>query len=186
MRKIVSKQEEEKKKRIRQFVIGGVLIAIMVLSTAGYSLFSSESQQGKKVEYKGIEFIESNGYWSANIQGTQFTFKYNPLQINNSGRVLKTISDYYQKPLYISSEDSDAEIEIYRNLDNFVLRRQYACLEKECKENFPVKNCTDNFIIIKRANASSLKQQDNCIFIEGKDKEIINAADSFLFQIIGL
>jgi hypothetical protein len=61
---------------------------------------------------------------------------------------------------------------------------QEACPEGQtCEEDVPTKNCTNNFIIIKAANESSIKQDKNCVFIEGKSENLVKLTDSFLYKI---
>ena len=64
MRKILTKEEVEKKQRKNKLIVGLVLISTMLLSTIGYAILSNEGAntiQGK-IKYKGIEFIKnSNG-----------------------------------------------------------------------------------------------------------------------------
>lgn len=183
MRRIISPAEQEKKKKIKQFGLGGLLIIIIVASILGYSLNPAEKKN--KITYHGIDFAKDGDYWYAKIGGTQFTFKYNPEEINQTGYITKTLSNYQNQPLYISSDNGEAETEIYRNIDRFILRRQYACLQGEkCEKQYPVKNCTDNFLIIRETNKSSLREDNNCVFIEGKSEELTNLADNFLYKIL--
>jgi hypothetical protein len=189
MRKIISKEIGEKKKKRNQLIIGGILVVIMVLSSVGYAFNRENSSETKKITYKGIEFVQQNDYWLATIGGIKFGFRYNPQETEEiRGFITIGMNNYAGKPLYISSDNFDAEIELYRNLDSIILRRQYACLGKEtCKDKgYPVKTCQDNFIIIKEANSSSIRQEENCVFIEGSKNETIKVVDKFLYKTLGL
>ncbi len=187
MRKIVPKGKEEKKRKRNQLIIGGILVAIMILSTVGYAV-NREDTSTKKLTYKGIEFILQNDYWLATIREIQFSFKYNPKETEEiSAYTTLGIDNYAGQPLYVSSDNFNAEIELYRNLDPLVLRRQYACLQGEtCKNDYPVKNCDNNFIIIKEKNSTQIRQDGNCVFIEGKKEDAIKLADRFLYKILGV
>jgi len=170
--------------------IGLVLILIMFFSLLGYSFNRTEEGSEGKIIYNGIEFLKEQGLWKAKIENLLFSFQYNPNEVNKINSILNPIENYYDKPLYIYSESSDAGTEIYRNLfyhNQIIERMQYACLEEEkCEENYPVKDCTNNFIIIKEGENTEVRQQDNCVFIEGKEEELIKLTDSFLFRIIGV
>ncbi len=190
MRKIISKQERESKGRRNQFIIGGILILVMVMSTIGYA-FNREEDSSIKIMYNGFEFTkDSSGFWGASIGEFQFLFKYNPKETGENNYELNRMNSYYNKPLYIYSNSNEAEIEIYRNLfyqNQIVQRMQYACSEGDaCEGDYPVKNCTDNFIIIKESNNSGIRQQENCVFIQGKNEDLAKLADSFLFKITGI
>jgi len=189
MRKILSKEQEEKKQRKNQLSIGIVLILVMILSVLGYS-FGSEKESNEKIVYNGFEFTKESGFWVVNIENAKFSFQYNPLEVESINSVLNSLGDYLNKPLYIYSTEADAEAEFYKNLfyyNAIAERVQKACPENEvCEAGLPVKTCSDNFIIIKESNNSEIKQTDNCLFIEGKREDLIKLSDSVLFKIIGI
>jgi len=195
MRKIIPKHKQNKKDKIKQFGVATALVFVMIISVLGYSFsFSRQTEQSpdKRIIYNGFEFVKENGLWMADIKGLQFSFRYNPKQtkdLENIDFIIKDINDYYNQPLYIYSENTEAETEIYRNLDQVVLRRQYACLEEKCIENFPnfpIKTCEDNFIIIEKSEDAGIKQNQSCIFIQGKQEDLTKLTDRFLFEILGV
>lgn len=190
MRRIVSRYAEGRKRRRNQITIGVILIFVMVISVLGFALqgFGSgntdtEDSSVNNIEYNGFEFVNQNGLW---VLGN-FIFRNVPQQVEDIGFVSSTINDYQGKPLYISSESDEAELEIYINIGNIALRIQKACTEEEeCSGDFPVKTCTDNFIIIRESNISNIMQQDNCVFIEGDSEDLTKLTDQFLFKILGI
>ena len=80
MRKIITQEEKEKKIKRNQLIIGIVLIGLMVLSSLSFAFINNTTSNiNEKIEYKGIKFvINENGYWSFNVQGTNFLTKHNP------------------------------------------------------------------------------------------------------------
>ena len=191
MRKIISKHTENKRKKRNGLIMGIILIFIMFFSVIGYSFRGREDNDVKKIDYKRFEFIEGNGFWILNIENLNFVFKYNPYEVEKINYRLKYLDNYYEKPLYVSSENRDAELEIYKNLDprinQIVQRIQSACLDSEnCDGNLPVKTCEDNFIMIKESNVSKIIQEENCVFIEGKKEDLVKITDEFLFKILGI
>jgi len=190
MRKIISKKDEQKKQKRTQLIVGILLILIMALSTIGYSLNNNSEDETEKIIYNDIEFIRENNLWDADIGNFQFNFLYNPTETEEINSTLNYLNEYYNLPLYIYSENSDAMMEIYRNLfyyNQIVERVQEACPDGEiCAKEIPVKNCTNNFIIIKKSEISEIKQKDNCVFISGKDEELAKITDGFLFKISGI
>lgn len=199
MRKIISKHEENRRNRKNRLIMGFVLIFGMFFSVVGFSfggfsgghLFgrgTTTNDNSNRVNYNGFEFVNQNGLWVSNIGGFNFVFRYNPNQVEKSYSQIKPIDNYYQKPLYIYSENPDAETEIYVNLGQVVLRTQTACLEGlECKnENLPIKTCEDNFIIIKEDNTTGIIQEENCVFITGISYNLIRSTDEFLFKVFGI
>ncbi|HTZ42070.1 MAG TPA: hypothetical protein VMC07_02585 [Candidatus Omnitrophota bacterium] len=192
MRRIVSKFEEEKKSKRNQFIIGGILMFIMIISTLGYAfqsqLFDNTGSSVQSIIYNGINFTSQNGFWTANYAGQQLIFANLPTQIPESdlSNLTKRLSDFSNKSLYIYSEDSGSESEIRINLAPFAKDINNACPEGiQCNQDFPVKNCDDNFIIILAGN-ESVSQEKNCIFIYGQTDNLINTVDNVLFRILGI
>jgi len=190
MRKLTSKQDEEKKQKRNNLILGIILIVVMLFSTLGYGFLGrpdeNSSDNSNKVIYKGYEFLAQNGFWVLNYQGTDFVFKYNPEEVTSIYSNINNLNSYFQKPLYIYSEDVSSETEIYVNLNNVVLRIQKACIEGSIcpDENLPIKTCDDNFIIIKESDVTDITQQNNCVFIEGKMENLLKLTDEFLFKIL--
>jgi hypothetical protein len=190
MRKITSKEDEEKKMKKNQIIIGIILVGVMVISTLGYAFQTQDNKNTDtgKIEYNGYEFLSQNGLWFVNIGSLQFSFLNNPNQVEKIDSPVNLLNKYSGQVLYISSKNQDAELEIYRNLDQVILRRQYACLENEtcADESFPIKTCQDNFIIIQEAETSEIKQDGNCVFIKGSKENLSKITDEFLFKILGI
>jgi len=199
MRKIMSAGEEAKRKKRNQIIIGVLLALIMVLSTLGFALQGSlgggqaqgqDSGLGNEVEYNGFRFVNYNGLW---VLGS-FVFRYLPQQVPDvkpeAGFEIKPASKYQGMPAYVYSEDSEAESEIIVNLGQVAQRVQRACPEDivcEGEENLPVKTCNDNFVIIKESNSSnSIRQEGNCVFIDGEKEQLAALADQFLFKTLGV
>lgn len=190
MRKIVSKDTEEKRKKRNGWIIGIILIAVMLFSVLGYSFGGGEKNSSTKITYNGFEFLKQNDFWVLEKDNSYFIFIYNPEQIDKISSKLNSLENYKNKPLYIFSEDSEAELEIYRNLfyqNQIVQRFQKACPEGEkCGENIPAKTCDDNFIIIKESEKSEIIQENNCVFILGETGNLTKSSDEFLFKILGI
>ena len=190
MRKILSKEEEGKKRRRNQFFIGGAMILIMLASLLGYAFGKEQQASSEKIIYNGIEFVKESGFWKANIGNYQFSFIYNPKETAKVSSILNLLNSYSGKPLYVYSESAEAMTEIYRNLfyqNQIVERVQDACLTGEkCESNSPVKTCESNFIIIKESNTTEIRQQENCVFIQGNMGNLTGLSDGFLFKITGI
>jgi hypothetical protein len=193
MRKITTKHTGKRKDRIKQLMVGGILIGLMFLSVLGYAFRGQgdESEGSEKVIYRGVEFFNQNGVWVAQKNSYQFIFKYNPNQIqeiNTEG--LKYLNDYSRKPLYILSENAEVTSELYRNLfyqNQIVQRIQSACLnKKDCEGDLPIKTCENNFIIVEENEIIDIVQQENCVFIRGPSEDLMNVTDEFLFKILGI
>ncbi|MEJ2267816.1 MAG: hypothetical protein P8X70_01945 [Nanoarchaeota archaeon] len=189
MRKITSKYKEEKKKKRNAIAIGIVLIAIMFFSILGYSFQGKSGDRKKKIKFNDFEFENINNFWVLNMNKMKFSFMYSPYETEKIEGDLRGINNYYGKPLYVHSENNEAEAEIYRNFayNSIVERMQNACIEGEkCEGDFPIKSCEDNFIIIKESNKTEIYQENNCVFIESPKEEMLKTIDGFLFDILGI
>jgi len=187
MKRLVSKTERERKKRRNQTIVGIILIFLMGLSVLGFALQGNIGKQENEntLTYNGFEFTLVGERWKIG----NFIFSYNPEQVPDMGSDLNDFTFYQELPAYVYSENSEAEIEIIGNLELVAERVQNACMKGEgfeCSENVPIKTCENNFIIIKESNITSIRQEDNCVYIEGPDEELLKLADQFLFKILGI
>ena len=185
MRKLETKQVIEKKQKKNQIILGTILIFLLVVSTAGYSIMNSQSQKNSFVEENGIRFYSSNGLWIIELGEVQFTFQNLPSEISDiQVEINSTLADYYDSAIYLQGVPRGAS-EILANINNFILRSQEACTNKEsCSGDLPVKTCDDNvFIFIENSNETKVGQDKNCIYIYG---DSIRGADAFLYKILGI
>ncbi len=186
MRKIVSKNREEKKRRRNQLTIGGILIGVMILSTLGYALqsnfssgSSSNAANSTSITYNGFLFAYNNGYWVTSSGGRTFVFRYNPQNIppaDLSNITLKS-QTIEGKPLYIYSSDVFATNEIRANLKGIA-----GSIESSNSSDY---NCSRNSIVIENG-AQEVRQSGNCVFISGQGENLISLADNVLFKILGI
>lgn len=188
MRRLKPKGSEAKKQKKNQMIIGVILIIVMFGSVFGVIVGSFGSKKkDSKIEYNGFEFIKQSNFWILQIGDFAFIFKYNPYEIEEIETEVKFLNNYYNKPLYLSSENSGATYEIASNLDQITLRTQNACLnESDCEEDLPLKTCEDNFIIIEEKNQTNIIQDNNCVFIQGPQENLTMISDEFLFHILGV
>ena len=180
MRKIVSKEIEEKRAKRNRMILGFFLVFIMFFSVAEYAFLSSPDTQTNpetnSITFNGLKFTSQNGYWILNKDGTNFIFRYNPNQITPINSEINGIGNYQSKPLYIKTSNINAESEIRTNIAVFV--NGVIITDKE--------NCKDNTIIIENKNISKIYQQENCVYIQGTESELVKLTDEFLFKILDI
>jgi hypothetical protein len=178
MRKLKTKEQIEKKKKRDQALIGIFITSLLLFSTLGYSLMSSDEEtlQGDQ------GFISQNGLWVTQIQDQTYGFQFLPSEVKNiSVNGTYDIGEYYQKPLYFVG-NSEATSEILNNLGRYILRTQEACLGK-CPDNndLPSKNCSQSNIIIFQQGEDRVYKQEKCVYISGNQ---IKSADAFLYKVL--
>jgi len=181
MRKITSKQDEEKKARRNRIILSLFLVFIMFFSVIEYSFLSNPSTQNtnnqtNSATYNGFKFTPQNGYWILNKDGTNFIFRYNPNQISAINLNASKLDAYQNKILYIKTGNLEAESEIRTNLAVFT--SGVIITDNE--------NCKDNTIIIESKNESKIYQKENCVYIQGNGSELVKLADEFLFKILNI
>lgn len=192
IKKLVTRKDKKKRQQRNQWILGAILIFVMFGSVFGIVVGSFGKKQSEvKIEYNGYEFTKVNNYYALEIGNSIFYFIENPNEISTLERemnITKILPQFNGKVLYLESSDSTSSQEIYQNLNNYVERIQFACSdETTCSdENLPIKDCTNNFIIIKESENNKVYEQENCIFIEGKKEDLTKLTDEFLFNIIGL
>jgi len=196
MRKILSKKDREKKDSRNKTIVGVILVIIMIFSTLGYAFYSSDDTDedpGEKViTYSGINFIKTDyDTYRFKYGGRDYETYYNPEDTENiSGQVTGIITNYANEPLYFgvnSREDLSipGNREILVNMQGLILREMVSCLDEDCTENYPIKNCTsDNIIIFKYGEDINILQEDKCIYLYGPEEEHIRMADAFLFKLM--
>jgi len=196
IRKIISKEDIEKRDRNKKIIISVILAFIMLISSAGYAFFSNDDTTTKteKITYNGTEFIKTDyGAWQFTRNGHQFETKFNPNDTENiSSQISKTLDSYSQKPLYFGVNSmidvaSSGNSEIIRNIYSIIERYDLSCLDENCTEDKPIKDCSvDNVIIFKESNESVIKTENSCIVLYSPIYEQERIADAFLFKTLEL
>jgi hypothetical protein len=193
MKKILTKTQREKGVKRNRLIIGMVLIGLMVLSTVGYALTGrgESSARTQNIKIRGVDFVKNDAYWQFSLNGQDYVTEYNPSEIKDIKTVEGlSLQNFQNKPLYFVG-DNEAISELARNLNNQALRVQKACLsEDDCKENSPIKNCSENNIIIVKEpdknESQNIYKTDNCIFIIANSTEQAKYSDAFLFSVLNI
>lgn len=182
MRKIKSQAEIDAKRKRNQIIIGVVLVVLMMFSTIGYSLMDKTNNSVKKVKYSGVTFVSSNGLWE--IEGTKMYFNNLPTELNNiSVEGTYNLYDYSNQTVYFVNYSDAGEL-IINNLRGQIERYQEACLESPCGLDLPVKNCSqDRIIIFSNSEENRVYQRDKCIFISG---DYSKGVDAFIYKLFGI
>jgi len=191
MRKIVTREERERKSKINQLILGMILILVMVFGTIGFAFSDNEAEGGLEiVNYGGIDFIREIDYWSFNIQGYDFLTKHNPREVEDISYLsYSSLQNYNGMPLYYAGETGEGLLEIERNLGGrFALRVSNACIDgKNCEGDYPVKNCSeDNIVVVDVGEKEQIYEEENCVFIFASYQNQTRYVDAFLFNLLGI
>jgi hypothetical protein len=192
MRKIKSMSDIERIRRRNNIILGVVMIALLVGSTAGYSLMSADSENENVAEERGFKFVRDGGMWRLNLdEGEFFSFQYLPSEVGEVDvNVSIEFGDYSGQPLYFVNPNEGAG-EVLNVLGKYLLRYQEACFdignegndtnEIVCEGDLPLKDCNSNLIIFEAGNETRVYEKGNCIFIEG---DFVRGVDAFLYNIL--
>ena len=184
MRKIRTQADADRKMKRNNLIMGVVLVGLLVLSTLGYSLISSDSEDDSKVSEFGVDFFRVSGMWRAEIGGVVFWFQNLPSEVSDvvvNGSF--DFNSYVNQPLYFVSPNEGAS-EVLNNLGDVVLRYQEACFGNvSCGGDLPMKSCDDNLIIFESGNNSMVYRNESCVFIVG---DAVKATDAFLYKVLGV
>jgi len=185
----------EKRTKRKQMIIGLFLASVMLLSVVGFAIqfgLGTNPKGEETLDYNGLEFVYANGFWSIG----NFAFRHSPEEVPEVGASLSDATFYQGLPLYLYSESDDARTEIRVNLRQIADGVNDACPEEaevpgaECSEEAPVISCDedslDNFIIIRESPNTDIRQENNCVYIEGPQQELAMLADQFLYRILGV
>lgn len=172
--------DERRKNRNKYLGIG--LLFIMAVSSIGYAFISNDSESnGNSVQKEGL--YEENGQWVFRQGSVSLAFSTSPDEARNiSSNINITLNDFAQKKVYVSDEGQSLFGILSQSVGNFVPLSS-ACYGP-CTEDLPEKNCSekDYLIVWNRTAENSLKQKENCIFIDGD----IRAVDAFVYRAFGL
>ncbi|PIN94216.1 hypothetical protein COU56_02895 [Candidatus Pacearchaeota archaeon CG10_big_fil_rev_8_21_14_0_10_31_9] len=190
MRQIKTQKEIEKKQNRNKVIIAFVFIGLMVLSTAGFALFSGTGISNKNVKnYNGMEFsLNENGYWEFQIQGQNFQTSYTPEETEQISADFISINEINGKPLYFFNPDASSLSEIVYNLGRYASRYQEVCLDSmPCNnpENV-VKTCDDSVIVFRESNESSVIREGNCIFLNSSPGNEVLVSNRLIFKALGV
>jgi hypothetical protein len=196
LRKIETPGEKEKSDRMKSIIIGIALLAIMVLSTAGYAIRQEKSNDSMK--YKNFNFIRIANGWQIQSPFSLST-RFNPREVESIICNTKLSKDSISgQDVYFVAFNSDEIATAREILSNIpVSRAQQACIEENSNSSLcadlPVKNCEENIIFIikeiKNENETVIPkayQQNRCIFIESNYNNLTMTADRVLFSIYGV
>ena len=166
-----------KNKKFLTILMGLFIISIMVFSVLYYGLDTSGQA---KVEYKGLEFIQTNQGWQT------YTEEEKKILLLSDPRDLENVSSFGVSLDFLSAVGMlylsfNPEEDVSGALYDFQVNVEYsgglvaACYEEsEACADVPIKTCADaglgtGVILFKEANASSVVLEGNCLTIEGEN-----------------
>ena len=183
LRKIRTPEDVEKSRKKKQMLVGIVLVLLMVVSTAGFSLMSGDDEgEESVVEELGMKFYWQGGIWKTQIGEQVYAFQFLPSEVDNvSVNGSFNLGEYSGEPLYFVGS-AEGVSEVLSNIGRYALRYQGACLnESVCEDNYPVKSCGDNLIVFEEGNETMVYRNESCVYLVG---DSVKSADAFLYKVL--
>ena len=179
MRRIQTREEIEKKRKINTAILSTIMLFLLVLSTLGFAFLSGPSSSSNQNTGNSQQNTSGTDKINFVYQNTIFNLisTYNSIA-NISINTTTSPESYSGRILYIDSNNTGIFQEIASTIGRFSSRVQPACYTT-CEQNLPEKNCTDNLIIWRESQENKVFQNENCVFIEGD----MRAVDAFIYKL---
>lgn len=182
--------------------------AIVAIAAILVLLMLAGSKNGPQaINYNGFQFTNVQGFWRTSWeregQPYEIDFKFNPTQVEDI-RIEGSIDErFQQQAVYITFDPSDnktsetayvalAAVELSRKLvDPFERDVIAACTRNETQacSNRPVitcKNTNSSVIYLKQHDEVKIILEGNCVTLQGRDDDLVRAADRALFEWLGI
>lgn len=197
MKPIIEKAKKEpflNKKKLITIGLGLFIISIMVFSILELSVFYK--QDVEKIEYKGINFIQTQNGWLGYKDNIPISLVNNPstlenisIEINNLNLFSFTAKNYIS---FIPEDGLEGSISYFFNKIKLQKNPVNACYKdtKSCKD-FVIKTCDDatrttGVIIFKYSNKTKVSLSGTCLIFEGDNENLIKYIDKLILKMNGL
>ena len=183
------------KLKTKKIIIALFICFLMVTSIAGFIAISEEdnSFNQEKKYFKEREFVRENDRWTTDFNGNKISILINPELLREEAIDFNKLRQ--SEKVYVSLNPKNdisligSEINLFLQMLNKKLI--LSCYEdsEECK-NLPLRTCKDatslnNVILVKLNNQSKFEFNQNCLQIEGSEKEIATYVDSLIVSLLG-
>ncbi len=178
-----------KNKKFFTILMGLFLIMLMALGAVNVGMNNDDD----KVEYNGLEFVETDGGWRANLEDeSEIYLIFNPGELEIEEEFSVSFSSLLNsEKVYFSYDPSkESQYAMYDLSRNFNFNKiVYSCYEDSdlCTE-MPLKTCDDasldvGVVIFKVGEENKVSFEDNCLSIEGKS--LLNVVDKLILDYYG-
>ncbi len=167
------------KKRENQRRTGSIiLIGLLLLSTLGFALGTVADKNSQNLTSERF-----NGqYWVYTMAGREYYFSISKSEMDFTKiNFTMNLADIQNKILYIDNPSGLSSAIIETDLVGWVGKIQPACFGK-CVIDIPEKDCTEPIMVIRESESKTVRQQEQCVFIDGDEKTI----SLFLYQLLGM
>ena len=176
----MSAEERSHREHKRVRVLSFFMLIILLGSTAGFAFISYEQDRPPEAVTEGVE--DTGNGWLLHWQGETFSLRASPSAVADVPvETSVTLQDYAGAVLYVDAESEAIVTELDSTLGRYTNRFQPACYGS-CERDLPELNCTSNLIVWNPSDENSVRQEEQCVFIDGD----IRAVDAFIYRTFGV
>ena len=178
-----------KNKKFFTILVGLFLIMLMALGAVNVGMNNDD----EKVEYNGLEFIETSEGWRAYLDDDSAIYLFfNPeeLIIEEEFSISFSSLSNSEKVYFSYNPEDEVQYAMYDLSRNFVFQKiVYSCYEDgDLCADMPLKTCEDatvnvGVVVFKVADENKVSLEDNCLSIE--EKSLLNVVDKLILDYNG-
>lgn len=174
MRKLQTPEEKEKREKTTKAILGIALMALLLLSTAGYAFYGSEKTEDKTNE----PYFDGN-YWIYPVSGTYLSLSTEPQKLQEALGLFRLPQGYAPSSSFYLATNPETRNYMSGNLGQFfnVINACYG----SCEEDLPEKDCSEPMIIYTTSDSNRVSINESCLLIEGSQEYL----DAFIYSFSG-
>lgn len=177
----MSAEEQTRKGQRRIRALSLLMLVILLGSTAGFAFISYQQDTPAAAPGEGDVQDTGNG-WQLRWHDQTFSLRASPSAVADIPvSATHTIDNYAGAVLYVDAESDAILAELDSTLGKYASRLQPACYGR-CERDLPEVNCSTNLIVWRSAEEGNVRQEEQCIFIDGD----IRAVDAFIYRALGV
>jgi hypothetical protein len=180
--------------------IGVIIFTLFISLTMILSIFAIVlDNQDNSLKYNGFKFSLTNDGYRVKINNTTDTFQYYPAELENFN-LSQSTKDLLSNSVAVallfdpnSTVDDLSYIDYARfNFDNVIDKPVYFGITQESEGyTLPVLTCENAtaeipFIVFNSSSETSIVENNNCIILNAKLKEILAVEERIAYQMLGV
>ncbi len=168
------------RERKRARILSLFMLLILLGSTAGFAFISHQQDTPASASEETVQ--DTGNGWILRWQGKSYSMRASPSAVADVGVATTfSIDNYANNILYVDAENDAVIAELATTIGTYASRIQSACYGS-CTRDLPEINCSQNLIVWRSDEENKVRQEDNCVFIDGD----IRAVDAFIYRTLGV
>lgn len=201
--------EPEDSKLTNNFILGVGILIVLLAAFFGVSYYYNNNRpppELPQIEYNGFDFVYFDDLWNFEWQRGNnlynMHFYYNPEEaLEIPVTTINPLSDVFQletiyttfdplanNTLYFPIAQAELVLTIVRVFERFVVAGCSQNATLPCASQ-PIVTCETTqapVILLHQDPEAKITIDDDCVILQGTDKELIKAVDRFLYGVLGI